>query len=163
MHPDMREAGVLIVVSQSVGNFFPRLPQTRETLRVLANWGATAGQLSGLGQCGIDKQCLKVPAAAMNDTLLASCWASARFCIERKAATFSSDFALALRRAFTGGSYTNEGDIPSEPEWQDTFWGANYPRLLRVKQAVDARGLFVCRHCVGSEGWDDDGNCRIEP
>ena len=40
MHPDMRDAGVLIVVSQSVGNFFPRLPQTRETLRVLANWGA---------------------------------------------------------------------------------------------------------------------------
>ena len=36
-------------------------------------------------------------------------------------------------------------------------------RLLRVKKAVDARGLFVCRHCVGSEGWSDDGNCRVEP
>ena len=36
MHPDMREAGVRIGASQSVGNFFPRLPQTRETLRVLA-------------------------------------------------------------------------------------------------------------------------------
>ena len=57
------------------------------------------------------------------------------------------------------GSYWNEADY-YDPEFQHSFWGAaKYPKLLAVKQAYDPKGLFTCHHCVGSEFWDDAGNC----
>jgi hypothetical protein len=59
------------------------------------------------------------------------------------------------------GSYWNEADV-ADPEWQVSHWGAaNYARLLSVKDAYDPAGLFVCHHCVGSERWTPDGNCRV--
>ena len=58
------------------------------------------------------------------------------------------------------GSYWNEADY-FEPNWQTSFWGeANYAKLVQVKQRYDPHGLFVCHHCVGSEAWTADGNCR---
>ena len=45
------------------------------------------------------------------------------------------------------GAYFNEADY-LEPQWQQTFWGANYPRLQRVKAAYDPLGRFSCWHCV---------------
>ena len=48
------------------------------------------------------------------------------------------------------GSYVNETDW-FESDWQRSFWGGNYDRLLRIKRQVDPAGLFVCHHCVGSE------------
>lgn len=48
------------------------------------------------------------------------------------------------------GSYVNETDY-FEPDWQKSFWGANYDRLLSIKQKYDADGVFRCHHCVGSE------------
>ena len=56
-------------------------------------------------------------------------------------------------------SYWNEADY-QQPDWQRSFWGSNYPRLLEVKAVYDPAGLFTCRHCVGSEAWTEDGNCR---
>jgi FAD/FMN-containing dehydrogenase len=53
-----------------------------------------------------------------------------------------------------GGSYANEAD-PTTKDWQRTFWGANYARLLQIKQKVDPGGLFYCRLCVGSEYMED--------
>jgi FAD/FMN-containing dehydrogenase len=49
------------------------------------------------------------------------------------------------------GSYVNETDY-FEPDWQRSFWGDNYPRLLAIKRAYDPANLFTCHHCVGSEG-----------
>lgn len=54
----------------------------------------------------------------------------------------------------TGGTYANEAD-PDSPDWQRSFWGANYARLFRIKNKVDPEGVFYCRACVGSEQWDD--------
>lgn len=54
------------------------------------------------------------------------------------------------------GSYVSESNY-FEPDWQRSFWGANYARLLAVKQQVDPDGLFFVRHGVGSERWSDDG------
>ncbi len=51
------------------------------------------------------------------------------------------------------GSYINEGD-PGEPDWQQAFFGENYARLLRVKEARDPWHLFWAPTTVGSEGWD---------
>ncbi len=60
-----------------------------------------------------------------------------------------------------GGAYPNEADY-FEPDWQRSFWGANYERLLEIKRRYDPEGLFTCHHCVGSEAWTDDGMCRAE-
>lgn len=48
------------------------------------------------------------------------------------------------------GSYPNEADY-FEPQWQQSFWGANYPRLLEIKQAHDPANLLRVHHGVGSE------------
>jgi FAD/FMN-containing dehydrogenase len=53
-----------------------------------------------------------------------------------------------------GGTYANEAD-PTTKDWQRTFWGANYARLLQIKQKVDPDRVFYCRMCVGSEFMDD--------
>jgi hypothetical protein len=65
----------------------------------------------------------------------------------------------ALRAvAPASGSYLNETDY-FEPDWQRSFWGENYQRLLQIKARYDADGLFFCHHCVGSERWSADGLC----
>ena len=59
------------------------------------------------------------------------------------------------------GTYFHETDY-DEPSWQRANWGdVTYARLRAVKDAYDPRGLFVCHHCVGSEAWSADGNCRV--
>ncbi|KXJ87577.1 hypothetical protein Micbo1qcDRAFT_208193 [Microdochium bolleyi] len=59
------------------------------------------------------------------------------------------------------GAYLNEADV-NEPNFQQAFWGSHYPRLLRVKQRWDPRGLFIVKSGAGSEGWDADGLCRLK-
>ena len=58
------------------------------------------------------------------------------------------------------GSYLNESDF-FESDWQQSFWGANYGRLLSVKKQYDPDGLFFVHHGVGSEQWSDDGFTRL--
>lgn len=53
----------------------------------------------------------------------------------------------------SSGSYMNEGD-PEEPNWQQSFYGTNYPKLLAIKQARDPWGLFWAPTTVGSEAWE---------
>jgi FAD/FMN-containing dehydrogenase len=57
------------------------------------------------------------------------------------------------------GSYVSESSF-FEPNWQRSYWGANYPRLLAVKQKYDPTGLFFVHHGVGSEAWSADGFTR---
>ncbi len=38
-----------------------------------------------------------------------------------------------------------------EADWQRTFWGAHYARLLAIKRTHDPDGCFRCHPCVGSE------------
>ncbi|KAL1857573.1 hypothetical protein VTK73DRAFT_8036 [Phialemonium thermophilum] len=58
------------------------------------------------------------------------------------------------------GAYVNEADA-HEVGFQESFWGANYGRLYRLKQRWDPDGLFTVRLGVGSEDWDEFGFCRI--
>ena len=58
------------------------------------------------------------------------------------------------------GSYVSESNY-FERNWQRSFWGSNYPRLLAVKQKYDPDGLFFVHHGVGSESWSADGFTRI--
>ena len=47
-------------------------------------------------------------------------------------------------------SYCSESDY-FEKDWQASFWGDNYPRLLRAKHRYDPEGLFTTHHGPGSE------------
>lgn len=62
-----------------------------------------------------------------------------------------------------GGAYGNEADI-AEPDWQNAFWGENYPRLLKIKQKYDPGMLFYVHHGVGTEGWaiNDNGIVGVQ-
>lgn len=76
--------------------------------------------------------------------------------------------AAAIERAMTsvrrlapgGGSYLSESNY-FERDWQASFWGENYARLLAVKDRFDPGGLFIVHHGVGSERWSADGFTRI--
>lgn len=61
------------------------------------------------------------------------------------------------------GAYVNENN-PSEPDWQHTFWGENYERLVEIKRAVDPGDVLWCHPCVGNERWVQEGYrlCRVE-
>ncbi|MEJ7685414.1 MAG: BBE domain-containing protein [Segetibacter sp.] len=66
-----------------------------------------------------------------------------------------------LKKAAPGaGSYLSESNY-FEQRWQQSFWGANYPRLAAVKKKYDPEGLFFVHHGVGSEEWSDDGFTKL--
>jgi FAD/FMN-containing dehydrogenase len=65
-----------------------------------------------------------------------------------------------MKVALNAGSYVSESDF-FEKNWQQSFWGSNYKRLVAVKKKYDPEGLFFVHHGVGSEEWSDDGFTRI--
>ncbi|KAK4145731.1 uncharacterized protein C8A04DRAFT_26476 [Dichotomopilus funicola] len=74
-----------------------------------------------------------------------------------------SDRVAALRElAPDSGAYMNEA-FYEEPDWQHTFWGPNYERLLAIKRRIDPHDVFWCTPCVGNERWEqvDDRLCRV--
>jgi len=61
---------------------------------------------------------------------------------------YVSALTQLLRDAIpVSGAYFSESDY-LEPNWQQTFWGTNYPRLKALKKKYDPKGLFSCHHCV---------------
>ena len=60
----------------------------------------------------------------------------------------------------SGGSYVSESDY-FDKTWKHAYWGANYAKLLRIKNAYDPSGLFFVHHGVGSEYWSPDGFTRL--
>ncbi|KAL4962007.1 uncharacterized protein BDV14DRAFT_210755 [Aspergillus stella-maris] len=51
------------------------------------------------------------------------------------------------------GAYLAEADR-EEPDFQQSFYGSNYERLLKLKKELDPWDLFWAKTAVGSEGWD---------
>jgi len=62
--------------------------------------------------------------------------------------------------AANGGAYVSESNF-FEKDWQHSYWGSNYERLLRVKKKYDPTELFFVHNGVGSEGWSNDGFTKI--
>ncbi|KAF1949395.1 FAD/FMN-containing isoamyl alcohol oxidase-like protein MreA [Byssothecium circinans] len=57
-----------------------------------------------------------------------------------------------------GGSYLNEANVV-EPNWQESFYGVQYPRLLEIKKKWDPKSVFYATTAVGSEDWEvQDGD-----
>jgi FAD/FMN-containing dehydrogenase len=50
-----------------------------------------------------------------------------------------------------GGAYLNEAHY-GEPDWEATFFGENYGRLLQIKNRYDPTHMFDCWKCVGWRG-----------
>ncbi|BFI94834.1 MAG: FAD-binding protein [Rhodanobacter sp.] len=68
----------------------------------------------------------------------------------------------AIRAAAPGaGCYVSESDYFLR-DWQQGFWGDNYPRLAAAKRKYDPDGLFFVHHGVGSEDWSADGFTRLQ-
>ncbi len=59
-----------------------------------------------------------------------------------------------------GGTYLNEANF-AQPDWQANFYGANYPRLLKIKAKYDPTSLFYATTAVGSEAWVPDSSGRL--
>lgn len=55
-----------------------------------------------------------------------------------------------------GGSYVAESSY-FERDWQRSYWGSHYEKLIAIKKKYDPDGLFFCRHGVGTEPWSEDG------
>ncbi|KAF2185883.1 FAD binding domain-containing protein [Zopfia rhizophila CBS 207.26] len=61
-----------------------------------------------------------------------------------------------------GGSYLNEASV-MEPDWQASFYGKQYPGLLKVKKKWDPRSVFYATTAVGSEEWEvQDGEQGVQ-
>ena len=52
----------------------------------------------------------------------------------------------SMRPYVTGAAYVNYCDLDLA-NWQTAYWGANFPRLLRIKAAFDPEDFF--RHAQG--------------
>jgi FAD/FMN-containing dehydrogenase len=66
-----------------------------------------------------------------------------------------------LKVAPNAGSYVSESSF-FEENWQQSFWGSNYPRLAKAKKKYDPEGLFFVHHGVGTEKWSADGFTRFD-
>lgn len=78
---------------------------------------------------------------------------------------FITDTVMPLIETATpgGGAYINEADF-QQKDWQQVFFGTNYPKLLKVKEKYDSKGLFYNAIAVGSERWEirNDGKmCAV--
>lgn len=64
--------------------------------------------------------------------------------------------ALGPLKALTpnGGCYYSEASILEE-NWQQTFFGSNYPELLKIKQKYDPANVFNVFKGVGWTGPTD--------
>ncbi|KAF5504947.1 FAD-linked oxidoreductase ZEB1 [Colletotrichum siamense] len=51
-----------------------------------------------------------------------------------------------------GGTYLNEASV-EESDWQESFYGGNYPRLSQIKRRWDPNDVFYAVTAVGSERW----------
>jgi hypothetical protein len=58
------------------------------------------------------------------------------------------------------GSYLNEANF-READWQEQFYGVNYPRLLTIKRKYDPNSLLYATTAVGSEAWTPDAAGRL--
>lgn len=47
-----------------------------------------------------------------------------------------------------------------EEDWQNAYWGDNYPRLSALKKEVDPDDLFIVQKGVNSEQWDENVVCK---
>jgi FAD/FMN-containing dehydrogenase len=78
----------------------------------------------------------------------------------QRAAAIDAAMKELLNLVPNASAYVSESNF-FESDWQQSFWGPNYPRLLAIKDKYDPEGLFFVHHGVGSERWTEDGFTRL--
>jgi len=79
----------------------------------------------------------------------------------RKAADMIHQAMDRLRAvARQDGAYLSESNY-FQKNFQQAYWGSNYPRLAEIKKKYDPDGLFIVHNGVGSEGWSRDGFTKL--
>jgi len=78
----------------------------------------------------------------------------------KEAAAVAKSMNELRKLAPNGGAYVSESNF-FEHNYQQAYWGSNYPRLEEVKKKYDPDGLFFVHNGVGSEQWSPDGFTRI--
>ena len=75
----------------------------------------------------------------------------------RKAAARIDQCVNQLRAvAGDNGAYVSESNY-FQKNFQQAYWGTNYPRLAEIKRKYDPDSLFFVHNGVGSEQWSSDG------
>lgn len=62
------------------------------------------------------------------------------------------------------GAYINEASF-NETNWQENFWGSNYPKLSEIKTKYDPNFLFYVTPGINAEQWnanDKGALCRVQ-
>ncbi len=92
---------------------------------------------------------------ALSHSIVFTFWPANATAAEQLAARkkFTNEDVQLLRDVTPGaGSYISESDR-MEPDFQNSFFGANYPRLLEIKKKYDAFDVFYAAQAVGSDRW----------
>ncbi|TVY19102.1 FAD-linked oxidoreductase ZEB1 [Lachnellula arida] len=73
-----------------------------------------------------------------------------------------TNIATPALEAATPGSaiYLNEANY-QQPDWQEQFYGDNYPKLRAIKKVHDPGNMFYGLTAVGSEAWEADSEGRL--
>ncbi|TVY87034.1 FAD-linked oxidoreductase [Lachnellula willkommii] len=73
-----------------------------------------------------------------------------------------TNIATPALEAATPGSaiYLNEANY-QQPDWQEQFYGDNYPKLRAIKEVHDPGNMFYGLTAVGSEAWEADSEGRL--
>jgi hypothetical protein len=83
--------------------------------------------------------------------------------IALKSAALTNDYMKYWRDVTPGGgTYMNEADI-NEQDWQQSFYGNNYPKLLEIKRKYDPTELLLGHHLVGWAEWYVTGQMQWLP
>ncbi|RWA13854.1 hypothetical protein EKO27_g1237 [Xylaria grammica] len=132
------------------------LNQTIATLEDIMQTGALIMyNMVGKKQAGVDNAVHPVWRENLFYVIVGSSWTddSTPAEIEEANKAITWNAGAKLRSISQGaGSYLNEADI-AEPNFQQSFWGTNYDRLLSIKKQVDPWDTFWAPTAVGSEGW----------
>lgn len=65
---------------------------------------------------------------------------------------------VCILAVFDSGGSNHVKANRDEPDFQQAFWGTNYPKLAAIKKAYDPTDVFWCYPCVGNEGWKEVGD-----
>lgn len=87
----------------------------------------------------------ELPASARSNT-----W---RRRIHKRGTSYISYFGLSESYQIADTNNSPQA-FPFEKDYQQTFWGSNYARLLQIKRQVDPTDVFWCSPCVGNERWE---------
>ena len=172
-HPTIAGNGPVGIGLVESGRLIPRkLFSTPESITALVDAALAAMQISFAAGAGGSTQLYSTTPANQPDNsktgvnpawrnslwavIMGGVWVQSTPLSSRKLVQSTISAAIDPFKRLTpgGGCYLNEGDW-TEVDWQQTFFGSNYEKLLEVKRRYDPEGLFNCWKCVGWTGYQD--------